>query len=108
MTIRDDALGGGGRRGRALIRDKIGDGKIRLVTHSADGRDKAPRDSPCHDLLIKRPQILDAAATATNDQDIALGAPIGNGDGLGDFFGTTLPLHGCGIQDYRHAGQAQL
>src|SRR5690606_16330570 len=66
--------GGGG--GCAYIGDEVADGNIRLVADGADNRRVAGGDGAGHLFLVERPQILQGAATPSDDQCIKPG-PVG-------------------------------
>ena len=86
-------LGGGGRRRRPQIGDKIGDGEINFMSDRADHRDLRGGNCPRHDLLVERPEILHAAAAAGDDNDIAGMMGIEPADAGHDLGCRILPLH---------------
>jgi hypothetical protein len=63
-----------GRRRRTRVSDEVGDGEVGLVTHAANDGHRTRRQRPRHDLFVERPQIFDAAAAPTQNQQVALAA----------------------------------
>jgi hypothetical protein len=86
-------LGGVARRGRTAIGDVVGEGRVDLVPHRRDDRRSRRGDGADHRLLVERPQVLDAAATAPDDEQVGLTPCIEALDGSGDLGGRALALH---------------
>ena len=63
-------FGRGGRRRRALVGGEIDQRDVGLVADRRDQRDHAVGGGANHDLLVERPQILQRAAAARDDQQI--------------------------------------
>ena len=95
-----------GRRRGANVGDEVADGEVGLVADAADDRQDRLEHRACHRLLVERPQILDRAAAATHDQDVDLGAFVGERDRRGDLGGGARTLHRGGIQENRQRGEA--
>ena len=75
-----------GWRRSADVSDKVGNREIDLVSYSADDRYGAVHNRPGQFLFIERPQVLQRAATAPDDQYVALVATncgFQRGDQLG-------------------------
>jgi hypothetical protein len=65
---------GGGRRGRsAAVGGMVDQRGVGLVADSGDQRDRAFGGGADHLLLVERPQILDRAAAASDDQKVGRG-----------------------------------
>ena len=67
---RHGELGGRGRRGRALVGGVIDQRGVGLVADRRDQRDRASRRGAHHDLLVERPEVLERAAAAGDDQHV--------------------------------------
>ena len=65
--LRGNDFGGGGRRRRAKIRDKIRNRKIGFVTDGGNHRNQRIANRPRDSFVIKRPQIFHRAAAAPDD-----------------------------------------
>jgi hypothetical protein len=94
------------RRGRAYVGGEIADREIRLVTHAGNHRHAAIGHRVGHRFLVKRPQILDAAATPAHDQHVAFGPLRGGGDGRRDAVAGALALHRRRVNHHAHMGRA--
>ena len=66
----DHDFGCGGRRGRAQIRDKIGDGEIGFVADACDHRNFRSENRAGDNFFVERPQIFQRAAAAREDQHV--------------------------------------
>ena len=63
-------LGGRGRRRRAHVGGEVDQRRVGLVADRRDERDRALGRGAHHHLLVERPQILDRAAAARDDQQV--------------------------------------
>ena len=63
---------GGGRRGRAHVGDEVADREVGLVAHARHDRQRRLEHRARDDLLVERPQVLDRAAAARDDQHVDL------------------------------------
>ena len=102
-TVRHRDHAGLGRRRGAGIGHKIGDGGVDLVADGADDGDLRGGDGPSDDLLVERPEVLQRAAAAANDQDFqpqSLVAAVEFPDRSGDLACGGIPLHGNRIQEH--------
>src|SRR5690606_8914681 len=80
--------------------------EIDLVAHADDDRQLHGRHGARDDLLVERPEVFERAAAAREDQDVALGALVGERERTRDFLGGTRALDGCGVDQYAHGGEA--
>jgi hypothetical protein len=62
-----------------------------------NGHGDRPRDA----LLVERPEVLEGAAAAREDQHVALGAPRSELQCADDGPGRTVSLHGHGVDQHR-------
>ena len=60
----------GRRRRRAQIRDEIGDREVDLMADRRDDRDRARMDRARHRLVVERPEVLERAAAARQQQHV--------------------------------------
>ena len=67
-------FGGGGRRRRAPVGRKIDQRDVGLVADRGNERDHALGRRPHHDLLVERPQVLERAAAARDDDQVRAAA----------------------------------
>src|SRR5438132_14402972 len=90
----------GRRSWRADIGDQVADGEVRLVSHSRNRGNGACRDRPCHDLLVERPQILQRASAAADENHVVNLPPGEMADRCGDLApgGRTLNPHRINLQ----------
>ena len=99
---RHRAFGRSRRRGCAVIACMIDQGRIGLMPHSRDQRDRAFSGRAHHDFLVETPKILKAATTTGDDDQIGARdrAAGRNGvettNGAGDLGGAIGTLHGHG------------
>ncbi len=56
-------------------------------------------DRACNDLLVKAPEVFQAATAARQDDHIHLAPRVEFLDSPGDLFGRPLPLHAHGVDD---------
>src|SRR5262249_61082898 len=63
-------LGGGGRRRRPLIGGEIDERHVGFVPDRGDQRDHAVGGGAHDDLLVERPQVLERAAPARDDDEV--------------------------------------
>ena len=70
IFARGDDLGGGGRRRRAEVGDKVGDREVRFVADSGDNGDRRLADRARYFFLVESPQVFGRAATTADDQDV--------------------------------------
>src|SRR5579862_1887546 len=103
-----DQLRCGGRRGRAQVRDKIGNREIGFVPDTCDhrsfGSDNRARDY----LLVERPQIFERASATRNDEYVGkfrASEIIYSGS---DFFRGTVALHFHWIEPHMRIGKTAL
>src|SRR5262245_60952734 len=96
---RDRQLGGGGRRRRAHVGGEVDERHVGLVPDRRDQRDRARRHRSHHDLLVERPQVLERAAAARDDEKVGpADRPVERkrveaADGGGDLLGRAVALH---------------
>ena len=92
-------FGCGGRRRRAPVGGEVDQGHVGLMADRRNERDHALGRGAHHDLLVERPQVLQRAAAAGDDQEIgpadaaACGQRIEAADGGGDLLGRAVALH---------------
>ena len=58
LLITADYLGGCGRRRRAQVGNKIGDGNVGFMADGANDRNAAGENRPRHAFIVKAPQIF--------------------------------------------------
>ncbi|VWC42463.1 hypothetical protein BLA6860_07099 [Burkholderia lata] len=104
--LRARELGRAGRRRRTQVGREVRDREIGFVPDAADDRQFARRDRARQRLVVERPQILDRAAAATDQQYVDLAARIRGLDGRDELFGGTGALHGRRIDDHRNVRRA--
>ena len=92
IAVRTENLGGGGRGRRAQVGREVGDGEIGFMADAGNHGKAAGADGARHDFLVERPEILDAAAAAAQDDGIAV-ARGGQLQGGGDPVGSAFALH---------------
>lgn len=92
--------------GRAQVGDKIRDGKIGLVSHGRNHRENAAGDGAGDDFFVERPEIFNAASSATNDEKIDGRVFLKLIDGGSDFLGGAFALDFDGQQIKPHPGGA--
>ena len=63
-------LGGHGRRGGAHVGGELRERHVRLVAHADDDGARSARDGAHHGLLVERPEVLQRAAAAGQDDDV--------------------------------------
>ena len=96
---RHGKLGGRGRGRRPAIGGVVDQGGVGLMPDRRDQRDHARRRGAHHDLLVERPEILERAAAARDDQQVRarhrarLRQGIEPRDRGGDLLGRELALH---------------
>ena len=61
------------RRGRAAVGGEVDQGRVGLVAHGGDQRDRRAGGCAHHDLLVEGPQVFEAAAAARDDQHVRPG-----------------------------------
>jgi hypothetical protein len=98
-------FGGSGGRRRALIGGEVGNREVGLMADAADHRQRTGADRTRHDLVVEGPQVFDAAAAATDDQQFAVASLAGNANGLGDLCGGAVALHRRRVNDDRRPGR---
>ena len=87
------------RRRRAQVGSEIAQGRVGLMPHGRDDRDRAVRDRAHHHLFVERPQILDRPAAARDDDEIGSRHRAIRGDRIEaahrrrHLFRRALPLH---------------
>ena len=84
LRIRHGKLRRIGRCRRAQVSHKVRDGHIRLVTDGGDNRNVRVIDRARNALVVKRPQVLDRAAAAPGDDEIAHMIAVGITNRPGD------------------------
>ena len=75
--VGDDQLGGGRGRRCAHVGGEIGDGEVDFMPDAAHDGNRGCDDGPRQALIVECPQILERAAAAGEDEDVAFGAPAG-------------------------------
>ena len=93
-----DLLGGGRGGRRAHVGGEVGDGHVDLVAHAGHHRDRAGADGAGHGLVVEGPQILQGAAAAHQQEDVAVTAFAGAPQGAHDRRRGGLALHGHRVQ----------
>ena len=73
-ALRAREFGRAGRRRRTHVGREVRDREIGFVPDAADDRQFARRDRARQRLVVERPQILDRAATTTDQQHVDLAA----------------------------------
>jgi hypothetical protein len=92
-----------GGRGRAQVGHEVGDGEVGLVAHAAHHGNRAGVDRARDDLLVEGPQVLEAAAAATDDEHVRVLALAGDANRARDLRAGSLALHRRGVEDHgRH------
>ena len=104
--VGDDELGGGRGRRRTQVGGEIGDGEIDLVADAADDGNRGCDDGARQALVVERPQILERAAAAGEDEHVALGPAAGERERRNDLRGRLCALHGDRIDHDRDGGKA--
>src|ERR1700737_779620 len=96
----DHDLRRGRRSWRAEVGDQVADGEVRLVSHSGNRGDGACSDRPRHDLLVKRPQILQRTSAAADENHVVNLPPGEMADRCSDLApgGRTLNPHWINLQ----------
>ena len=106
MAVGADQFRRAGRRGRAYVGNKIGEREIGFVAYAADDGNCAGLDGAYDRLFIKRPQVFNAAAAATDNQHIAFGALRSGFNRLGNLQLAACALNGRRINDDGNFGCA--
>jgi len=88
-----DAFGGVGRGGRAKVGHEVAQGVVRFVADGADDGGGARRDRAAQRLVGERQQVLDAAATAGDDDHVDGGVAIQLAQCLDDLWNGIWALH---------------
>ena len=110
LAIGHGKFGGGARGGGTEIGDKIGDGKIDLVTDRRNVGDWTGCDGAGERLFIESPQVLYTTAAASGDDGVDYGKTVFAGgcrDSVylcGDLAGGTFALDAGGADDDVHPG----
>ena len=104
----DHDFRGGGRRGRANVGDKIGDGEIGLVAHAGDNGNLRVGNRPRDDFFVEGPQIFERAAAARHDHHVGKFRAIEIAQRRGDFLRRAFALHFHGIELHVDIGEAAL
>ena len=92
-------FGGRGRRRRAHVGGEVDQRHVGLVADRGDQRDHARGRRPHDDLIVERPQILERAAAARDDEQVgSADRPVHRQrveahDGGGDLLGGAFALH---------------
>ena len=73
LAIRANQFCSRRRRRRPAIGDEIGNGEIDLMADRADDGDLRGADAARQRLIVERSEVLDRAATAGQQQDVAVG-----------------------------------
>ena len=81
-----------------MIGHQVGNGYVDLMTDAADDRDRRFKNSSGNDFLVKRPEVFEAAAAATDDhrfnyQAATQSQAIQQVDGIRNFLGGAVALH---------------
>ncbi|MNT57809.1 hypothetical protein D3C72_1952110 [compost metagenome] len=76
------------------------------MADAADHRQRGAGDGAGDHFFVERPQVLDAAAAAADDQQLDLLAQVGRIDGGGDLCRGAVALYRRRVQDQRDAGHA--
>src|SRR5262249_15521065 len=103
------AIGGGelrctGRRRCTHIGNEVGNREVRLMADTANHRDRTSRQRARDDLLVEGPEVFYGAATATQDQQIALAARRCSLERCDDALGGPFALYPSGINHDRNSG----
>ena len=106
MAVGTDQFRRAGRRGRTHVGDEIGEREIGFVSHAADDRNRAGFDGAHDRFFVKRPQVFNAAAAATDNQHIAFGALRCGFNCLGNLKFAARALNGGRINDDGNFGRA--
>jgi len=97
---------GGGRRRRADVGDEIADREIGFVADARDDRQLRMKYGARDDLLVERPQVVERAAAAADDQHVDVRMRIRRPNRRRDFARGARTLHRRGVENDRHAGSA--
>ena len=93
LACAGDPLGGGRGGFRAVIRGKIAQGKINFMAHRGYDGNGGCRHRAGDNFLVERPEVLNAAAAATDNQQVAQVVKVGQLDSIHNFLGGTSPLY---------------
>jgi hypothetical protein len=85
LPIRADQFCGRRWRRGPAIGDKIGNGEVDLMADRADDGGLCGADAARKRFIVERSEILDRAATAGQQQDVAIGTLQRNRQGLAEF-----------------------
>ena len=66
----DDHLGRRRRRRRPQVGDEVGNRDVGLVSDGGNHRNRRPRDRARDHFFVERPEVLDRAAAAADDDDV--------------------------------------
>ena len=102
----DDERRSSGWRGRAHVGDEIADREIGLVADAGDDRQHRLEHRARDDFLVERPQILERATAAADDQNIDARVHVRGADRRGNLARGAGALHGRRIQDHGHRRKA--
>jgi len=101
-----DELGGGAGRGRAQVGGEVGEGPVYLVADGADHGDPGGGDGAHDGLVGEGEEVLQGAAAAAHDEDVAQVVAVGPLDLRGDLARRGLALDGRGQDAEREPGVA--
>ena len=93
VCLRNNELGGRGRRGSPEISHEVGDREVGLVADGRHHRHGGYSNGPGDSLLVKGPKILQGAAAATHDNDVRPCPLAEVPDSVDDFPGGSVALH---------------
>ncbi len=103
---RADQLGRRRRRRRAPVGGEVGDGDVDFVTDAGDHRHATAAHGARHRLVVEGPQVFERAATARQDQHVALAALAGHVQHAGDGRCRLRALHRHRVDEHRDGGKA--
>ena len=98
----DGEFGGGGGSGGTAVGGEVDEGVVGFVADGGDEGDAAEGGGADDGLVVEGHEVLEAAAAASDDEDVGAGDGSGGGDGVeagdggGDFLGGAFALDGDG------------
>ncbi len=98
--VRNGELGRLGGRRRAQVRDEVRDREVDLVPDADDDGQLQCGDRARDDFFVERPKVFERAAAASQDQHVAVRAPIGERERSRDLVGRAGALHGCRVDQH--------
>ena len=98
ILVRDDQFAGFAGRECSFVGDEVGDTDVDFVSDGADDRYRAIGDGSSDDFFVEGPEVFEASASTSGNDDIDARQLRDHADGLSDFFGRPGSLDSDGQQ----------